>query len=418
MFLSAWFKSARNLGLLALIVSITNCTSPRTPSSQTNDLAYDRTANNVALFFGSPNDLNGVTPDIEKNVKLFNDQSFGFGFKVVAKNYARKHDIIAMTKEQAQQVGPNGTMLWYFSGHGAENGAMITQGYDGLYFKEVTEAIRSVRNVKMKRLIVVIDNCFSGKNLVGSNAIIPTTISLTENDVTDEQLTRVSVATVNRAFDGFEQGFAPVSGSRSSEDLFEQAIVITASTSTETSGDTDSGGVFSEAWRGVIQKLKSAKPNATLRDMAELTRDRTKNYGGHTPQFKAYPSDAVLNDLLFQPTNNAIGNTGGSSNFNIAPTLALVETGNPAQTGIYILGSLNVAVTALCYGDKATCSATPNTVVGFAVSKDASFANKKLFKSSNNIGLVANMPYTILQYSQQNQLISARTVLFKPNTNP
>lgn len=369
--------------------------------SAMRDLAADKAATNVALFFGSPTNLAGVHQDIRKNKELFEDQSYGWGFNVTAVNLATKRMILDTTREKAAQVSANGTLLWYFSGHGLESGAMYTEDQQTLQFKEIAELIKSVRDVPLKRLVVVIDNCFAGTNLQGSNSIIPQgAAGLTgERAMTDAEAVQAQLDDIVGALSG---GSTYASGT-----LYQQALVITASQASETSLDGATGGVFSEAWRGTLKEMKGNK-TATLGQMAEKTKSSTRQSSGghHTPVYRAIPSEQILAEPLFGSGPNGGGDGGLTTP---VPSTELFAAMNDAGA-LYVAAPAAIQSVTICRGSMAACWAKPTAEASFGVS-DKQITGLAVFKAGA-FTPAGSQDYTVLAYGTGGKLVAARMIRF------
>lgn len=144
--------------------------------SQTKNLAADPNARNYALVFtGSDDGIPGVDRDAQNIAATFGPESgLGLNFIVKRVEHATTAQILQESANVAAQMAresPNGTLAFYISTHGADDGAIISS--DGcLYFEEIARAMRAARNDQpLQRLIVMIDTCFAGQSVSGSHAI-------------------------------------------------------------------------------------------------------------------------------------------------------------------------------------------------------------------------------------------------------
>lgn len=413
---------------VALVAAAPGCA--RQESGELKDLAADRNANNVALFFGAPVNLTGVPIDIRKNKALFEDRTMNFGFEVNAINQATKQMILDKTREKAAQVGPGGTLLWYFSGHGLENGAMYTQDEQTLFFKDVAAVIKSARSTPLKRLVVVIDNCFSGTNLEGEDAIIPEGNSLRLAGP------RASAAAANTVLiDSIEGALKGPAGKNaySTSKLYEQALVFTASQSDETSLDGENGGIFSEAWRKTLKRFhdSSTSDRLTLRDLVEQTTKQTQtdSNGHHLPEYRAIPSDAVLSEPLWTKAGPNTGggtvDTGGGTVNTGAEGTTQSGTGQPVaaksayamlsnDSGMYIAAPQGTASVTLCRGNILSCWLQPTTELGFAqYSGQSAPRDVTMFRGNLGFTPVENQEFTMILFNSAGWPVGARTMKFQ-----
>ncbi|MEY4630411.1 MAG: Caspase domain, partial [Pseudomonadota bacterium] len=160
-------KVASMAGLMAGVMAMTSaCVQRNNAAGKLRELSYDPSAQNIALLFGAPNGLPGIPEDLESMKAVLEDPQGGNGFKVVLINEATSEQILDATRKAAVDAGENGTIFWYFSGHGAESGTLMTVG-GMLPFSKVTDVVRDARQTPVKRFYAMFDSCFSGQMVDG-----------------------------------------------------------------------------------------------------------------------------------------------------------------------------------------------------------------------------------------------------------
>lgn len=251
---------------------------------------------NAAVIFGAPNGLSGVATDVREFANLLNKPEYDLKVQQVQTlNNAKATDILRMTAEAAKDAS---TLIWFFSGHG--NRGILAATDRTFRFTEVAAAIKAARNdVPLERLVVFIDSCYAG-SFVNGNAPIITEPSMwtSESGMQKKCATHASAkAEVEAASeDNLFETFAALEGT-----LYKQAFVLASSTKDESSIDLGSakGGAFTWSLRGVVSTASTADRAMTIGSFAKQTSTKTKRTANHTPVYKAYPSDAVLNDGFF-----------------------------------------------------------------------------------------------------------------------
>jgi hypothetical protein len=136
--------------------------------SCTESLAEDEKADNIAVLFADSRD--GI-PSAEAFDNDVNEMAgvlaqAPYNFKVVTKFRATPQDILNTTSSAASSLKANGTLLFFYSGHG-DNGALG-------YMDPTTgskEIERAASTGKYARLIMMIDACYSGSFVEGPYAI-------------------------------------------------------------------------------------------------------------------------------------------------------------------------------------------------------------------------------------------------------
>ncbi len=265
-------------------------------NSALKGLGASENGKNIAVLFGSPDwreadddpdstihipagpGLPGVATDIREMSKLISDTRYNFHFATASNDRARVRDILQLTGEK---VADADSLLWFFTGHGG-SGFMFAEvegeDDDGSYtFAQVAAAIKKARGDRpLKRLVVLIDACHSGVFVNGDQPIVD------QQKWADEALYQPLM----KAYD---------------QKLYEQAFVMASSLTSETSIDLgeEKGGAFTYSLRTAISELRTGNPNATFKDLANLTTEKTKKIGGHTPVYRAFPVPTVINDFLF-----------------------------------------------------------------------------------------------------------------------
>lgn len=393
----------------ALVIALASgCSaSPHRGDSDTalQNIAASQSGTNVALIFYAANGLPGADQDINALKEFLNDKDGGNNFKVVTVVDATKRDIIDTTKRAAQDVGEQGTLVWYFGGHGTEEGLLYTADKGFLNFDEVSTAIKGVRQTPIKRLFVLIDSCFSGQMVDGNIAIGRDQVAPTGADSYGRGETRALSNLASTTLGGVTRATAPQTyGSV----LFEQLFVMAAARKTETAAATDRGSTFTTSVLDAFKALKGDKA-ATLRDYAEKVKQMTvaKANGSHTPVYRAVPESAVLTDLM-------TGSTGPM------PPPAAVDSdlyamfGPAPQSLFYVAGNTRVASVTLCRGEQAACitSRVVDTSFTVAAANLARPAGRTVFQSVAQLSPIAQQAYTLLGFDHSGALISARGLSF------
>ncbi len=358
-------KSGRILSAAVLLTLSLSCGKHRESATDPKDLAYSRNANNVALLFSSPNNLSGPPTDI-KTLKPILE---GLSFKVVTVDNATVDDIIRETKKSSKDIGENGTLFWYFSGHGTQQGRLVAENEQLLDFKEVTTAITDVRESPIKRFLVFVDACFSGQLVNGTQSLINEGGAVTSSGITrstqkfalaDTDETDPNDAQVGSSGEQTPEELDAIGTEKSSTGIraaiadayhyktgkvFEQALVMTAARKFETSLDLGRsyGGAFTYSLRKAFSELKGSSGKPTIRDLAETviaeTKDITEN--AHIPVYRAFPATGVLEDFLFEPSGINVTNDALTLEDGTSVRISLKDSKNAKA----FFDAMNIAVT-------------------------------------------------------------------------
>ncbi len=383
--------SKLKIGTLATMLVATGCDRVREGGSSTKDLAADRAGKNIVLMFGASNGLEGVATDLDELKTLFQSPAFDFGFEVRVIPEATSAALLSESAKAAADVGASGTLFWYYSGHGAEDGGkMFTVDQNLLPWNDVGRAMKAARSTPIKRLIVMSDSCFSGNLVDGTQQV--TNIGLTSASPEAQ-----ASAQANAMLDAF----SPKKGTKSyaSAKLYDQLLVVSASRKSETSADLGSsmGGGFTYTMRNVLAEMKQGTPSATIRQFVEKTQSETVQAFGHTPQYRAEPEASVLDDALFSSAGDASGLYLGLG----------ADKGGDGYDAMISAGA-NVIRVAICLGDKATCTVSNKADVAFGggAAKDG----RTLFRSSSVFAAQDGGVVTLLAYAADGALLDARSV--------
>ena len=282
------FKPRHRFALSLICTGLLFGCGSRDQVNNLNGLANGSTGKNAAVIFGAPHGLEGVPTDVREFSKLLKEPQYNFQFPVVASNGdATVAAILALTAETAKNAD---TLIWYFSGHG--NTGIMLASDTTFTFHQVADALKTARlNKPLKRLIVLIDSCYSGSFINGSSPIVEDSVPQRHY-----KCARPSEPTDAPGSDIFD-----VLDSMKDRGIFEQAFVMSSSTKDESSVDlgAEKGGAFTWALRQVMADLRQNRDGATLDEFARATTARTQREGDHTPVYKAFPSSLMLNEKMF-----------------------------------------------------------------------------------------------------------------------
>lgn len=402
-------------------------------SSKLDDFVSNRNAKNVALLIGAPTNLTGVPTDIKTLTELFGETHKEFNFEVIAINRATKAQIIQATKEAAAKVGNDGTLYWYFSGHGASSGNLNSEDNRLIPFKEIAAAMASARTAPMRRLMVMIDSCFSGQMVNGNQAVssftpftnaTPVAINLlgatsAVSTMTDKQIDAAHAAVLTKdAAQQFAAAQLTAPAKKTNGGLAQELIVLSASQKNKMSNDMgpSRGGAFTYAFRQAWKQLREQnQTGATINDLLKLAQDLTKRGNDHTPQFEVVPADIGAHKLFVSDS----GQVGGGGNSIAGPDAAIfiMPTAANANSGVYVSGAVNATRMVVCKGPRQQCMMTPTIAIELnrlAVQN----TTRNIFTLPMNMtiqkDLGANTTLTFLAVDAQSKIVSARAVTFNP----
>lgn len=421
--------------LISGVLFMPGCGSKFEDPGRLRDLAFDSSAKNIALLFGAPNGLPGIGDDLNQMKKVLEDSSAGNAFEVIVINEATKEKILEATRDAAVRVGQNGTLFWYFSGHGAQDGTLMTIG-GMLPFSQVTDAIKASRDTPVKRMFAFFDSCFSGQMVDGGAVVKGETLA------GSAMLKEAAESYAQSAADTFHDS-GPIAVM--APNAYEQLIVMSASQRSETSLATSAGSMFTNSVANVFRDFKKSKPGATIGDfLTAVSADTRQSSGGHhTPAYRVMPEQAVLGDSLFKT-----GNSGQTPAPQSNPNVPRIDSGSdslqpPAQpqaqpqsgparlivglgasnesngsARLYVLTAAPVTKVGICSGSKNVCVNNPQVFLEFrAATAQSVFARVPsggfVLESVKPLVLESGKPVTFLGFDAAGKVVVARSVKFR-----
>ena len=426
-------KILATLIAVAAAFGLNGCGAPQNISTRgdLDSLVFDPSAQNVALLLGSDGgNLDGVPVDIRGLKELFGDTSNGFNFSIQSEERnASVRMASQMLKQAAAQVGERGTLLIYYSGHGAQGSGCMAFTDDCITFKTFAQAIQEVRTTPIKRLLFFSDSCFSGQLVTGNSSIISgggsgsnsyDSLELSSADLVaqenvaltragDDWYTSLATSFLGGSQNSGNNGMSTTATSGSSrgfeKTLFEQALTVAAARPNETSADLGAGGgAFTSALRRAFSQLKGST-GTTIRQFLDKTAQDTQR-NGHTPVYRAFPSDVVLADTLTGAT------TGGSQPMTVsAQTINMLLNQSPdANASIWGAADISIASMTICNGDRALCSAANRDDIILKKATASEANNRSFFHSDKALTLSDGYIFTLQGKDASGKSIVQRTV--------
>ncbi|MDA9950980.1 caspase family protein [Oligoflexaceae bacterium] len=310
--------------LIILAFGLVSVSCKKNLESKTKGLTDKSLAGNVAVLIGAPtqgpNFLLGVDEDVRHLSEVLTATKWNLYQKIAHQKDVQ--GIISAVKDGASRLTPEGTLLIAFSGHGSRDGMLFDNNSTPFQPKILVEALR---DFKFKRLIFLIDACFSGqfvRKVQAQSDKVNGGFNLVENNNIEEgeSLSQMNSSMINAAF----AGFGPSSTSESSSplddilggssrsaggfsgDAFSELLVISASRHFETAGDAGDeregnygGGRFTTSFISALVQLHENE-NAKIIDVLNLARKQLIDAGDNqVPTYRDFPSGKVLNDFIW-----------------------------------------------------------------------------------------------------------------------
>ncbi len=151
------------LSFLAPLLFSVSCINENNGSC-TESLAADEKADNVAVLFAdsAPGISSAEAFNYDMNKMANTLSSPPYNFKVIKQPQATRDDIINRTAEAAASLKENGTLLFFYTGHG-----------DVGYLEETSsqDIAWATSQGKYARLVMILEACYSGSFTKGATAI-------------------------------------------------------------------------------------------------------------------------------------------------------------------------------------------------------------------------------------------------------
>lgn len=415
-------KSANYLTAIMFVAAgvLAGCQPTHNVSSHLRDLSYDPNAKNIALLFGAANGLPGISDDLQHMKEVFEDSKVGNAFQVVMVEEASRDQILKATQDAAVAAGENGTIVWYFSGHGAESGDLMTTA-GMLPFLSVTEAIRSVRQTPVKRMFVFLDSCFSGQMVDGSAIVKSLRAKDAGEEVSDEYMKTVAENYADVAADSF---FDQSPTAKLAPSAYEQLIVMSASQRYETSLAGSGGSEFTGALVNVFRKFKTSNPDGTIGDFLAAVKKETaaSTSGAHTPAFRVMPEQEILNDSFFAKPRQSVPQTNPGAQSIGSKMVVAIGAGDAASNSarLYVGTDLSIVKVGLCSGRKDACLRSPQIFLEFRAAPSQTVitpipAGGVVYEGAKPIVIEASKPVTVLGFDSTGKVVTTRTIQFRKN---
>ena len=368
-------------------------------SSRVKFNPFDRNVKNVALVVGSPNGLEGVPRDVINVSQALKDSKLGY--EVVVINNATSDQILSKAQEIGQGLAPTSTVFFYYSGHGSDDGSLISQGFNPFRMSDVAKRIsQGYGKGKFKRFIAVMDSCFSGQNVNGDDAMFLAGAK-TKTKKSEQEMLQSSLGYMSSELRPKAVGDLP----------FEQALIVSAAQKNQESEDMGSsiGGAFTASWMTVMKSKLGQSGGATIQTVLDETKRKTEqNTGGsHSPAWKAMPES-----MLSEP----LGGGGGPAPVSLAADIfvAYGDATDGAMVFLSIPDSAGAGSAELCKGEKVACSTgSAQKIMTFVAATDLKLNSRAVFRGENSITPVDGEMLTVVLRKSDGSALEARSYVVK-----
>lgn len=251
-----------------------SCFFASNAQASNRSLVSSQQADNRALFLSASHGLPGLDIDIKNLEDMAKNSAYAFKHQTITENDVTIPNTKAALKALATQVESDGTLLFYFTGHGV-NGGLYMGDSSIMKISDIREGIEEGRKGlgPVERLVLIYDSCFSG-SLV--------------DPVLRRFLPSPEVAAASLA-DSVVTEFSQ----REASSYWKNLFVFASSRADETSMASEEGSLFTLALRKAFEE--TAMANGQMSQFVELTKKYTK---GHHPVERFSPETLKFEPLL------------------------------------------------------------------------------------------------------------------------
>ena len=131
--------------------------------STSRNLVSSKNAENRALLLSAAHGLPGLDLDLKNVEAMTGNPAYGFKNKTIEEENVTIANTQAALKELATEVESDGTLFFYFTGHGVVGGLYMGDS-SIMHVSEIRKGIEDGRKGlgPVERLILMYDSCFSG----------------------------------------------------------------------------------------------------------------------------------------------------------------------------------------------------------------------------------------------------------------
>lgn len=227
-------------------------------------------ATNLALLVGVDKGLPGIDLDIENVKRMSAHPDYKFSSTTLFNETGNVDSVVENLSEMASKVDNDGTLLFYFSGHGGK-GTLVMQDRT-MKIEELRSAIERGRqkSAPLKRLLLFFDSCYSG-------SLVPEFRNLFEFKL-------LPIQSLQNEVDSIVEALEP---RNREETYFDKLFVFASSRANETSQAGAEGSIFTVAMGQAFDE--AMEKNNTVGEFIKKTEELTEQY--HHPVARVQPSN-------------------------------------------------------------------------------------------------------------------------------
>jgi hypothetical protein len=249
-------------------------------SAAERNLVEHADAPNQALLVGVSHGLPGIDIDVNNVKRLSGHSAFNFQPSVLMDAQGTKANVTSNLAQKAAQAGVDGSLLFYYSGHGSPGSIYLQDG--GLGVDKIRKALEDGRSAlgPLERLVFISDSCYSG------SLLDPMRLGLL-NEIRDPDI--LSALTANEIVFALSRG---IDTGRAAA-YWKKLFVFASSRADQTSLAGKDGSVFTVAFTKAFEEVMAS--HGSMGELVQKSQDYTK---GHNPVARLVPADFTTEALI------------------------------------------------------------------------------------------------------------------------
>lgn len=263
------------IGLCAVLGSFT-----LSATAEERSLVEHFDAPNQALLVGVSHGLPGIDIDVNTVKRISSHSAYNFQPTTLMDAQGTKANVAQELAQAATRAGDDGSMLFYYSGHGSPGSLYLQDG--SMTVDKIRKALEDGRSTQgpLERLVFISDSCYSGSLLDPMNLGVMTQLQ-------DPEIQ--SALMVNEIVFGLSRS----SHTGRAANYWKRLFVFASSRADETSLAGKDGSVFTVAFAKAFEETVNAKGKMT--ELVSKTQTLTV---GHHPVARFAPADFGDEDVI------------------------------------------------------------------------------------------------------------------------
>jgi len=237
-------------------------------------LVESTSGKNEVLLVGVSHGLPGIDLDVDNVERMASHPAYKFHASYLEEEKGTGANLAAELTRVAESVGTDGTMFFYYTGHGSPGSLYLQDGSLAIAKMRKAMEVGRAKLGPMARLVLMFDSCYSGSLLDPVRTFLPM-----------NQMFRPEIASALFVDEAVRQ-LAPTREEGPAAEYWKKLFVFASSAANETSLAGNDGSVFTVALGKAFDEV--IESNGTMGDWVKATQTYTV---GHHPVARFVPAD-------------------------------------------------------------------------------------------------------------------------------